>query len=148
MNSVYLTLSEILLLKNEIYGLYHSSTQTFQKGLVNQNLPIKIKYWLNVLGEKVNSEEKIIKGLYADLGKKYGVEDSEGNIVLNPSIKQEDGSYTINPKYTEFQNEYSSLLENTIQIENISFALSEIEQFTFEENYPIFNKFIINDKEV
>lgn len=147
MYTVRLTLSEVLLLKNEIYGLYNPSTQTFQKGLVNQNLPIKIKYWLNVLGERVNIEEKIIKKLYADLGSKYGETDENGNIVLNPTIEL-DGNIITNPNYTEFQNEYSFLLEGTIQIENISFSLSEIEQFTFEENYPIFNKFIINDKEV
>lgn len=147
MHSVYLTLREVLLLKNEIYGLYNPSTQTLQKGLVNQNIPIKLKYWLNVLGERVNSEEKIIKKLYADLGSKYGETDEEGNITLNPTIEL-DGNTIVNPNYTEFQNEYSFLLEGTIQIENISFALSEIEQFTFEENYPIFNKFIVNDKEV
>lgn len=147
MHTVRLTLREVLLLKNEIYGLYNPSTQTLQKGLVNQNIPIKLKYWLNVLGERVNSEEKIIKKLYADLGSKYGETDEEGNVILNPTIEI-DGNTVVNPNYTEFQSEYSFLLEGTIQIENIIFSLSEIEQFTFEENYPIFNKFIINDKEV
>jgi hypothetical protein len=149
MHTIQLTLGEILLLKNEIYGSINPSTgDVLQKGLVNQNIPIKIKYWLNVLGEKTNSEDKNIKSLYEDLGYKYGEKDENGNITLNPSIKQEDGNFIINPKFTEFQNEYSDLLQTIKEIEYTPFLLSDIEQLTFEENYPIFNKFIVNDKEV
>jgi hypothetical protein len=149
MYTIQLTLGEILLLKNEIYGSINPSTgDVLQKGLVNQNIPIKIKYWLNVLGEKTNFEDKNIKSLYEDLGYKYGEKDENGNIILNPSIKQADGSFIINPKFTEFQNEYSDLLQTLKEIQYTPFLLSDIEQLIFEENYPIFNKFIVNDKEI
>jgi hypothetical protein len=149
MQTISLTLGEILLLKNEIYGSISPTTrEVLQKGLVNQNIPIKIKYWLNVLGEKVNYEDKIVKNLYDELGHKYGETDENGNIILNPSTKQEDGSFVINPNFLEFQNEYSNLLQTLKELEYTPFLLSDIEQLTFEENYPIFNKLITNDKEV
>jgi len=143
MQTISLTLGEILLLKNEIYGSISPTTgEVLQKGLVNQNIPIKIKYWLNVLGEKVNYEDKIVKNLYDELGHKYGKTDENGNITLNPSTKQEDGSFVINPNFLEFQNEYSNLLQTLKELEYTPFLLSDIEQLTFEENYPIFNKLI------
>ena len=149
MQTISLTLGEILLLKNEIYGSISPTTrEVLQKGLVNQNIPIKIKYWLNVLGEKVNYEDKIVKNLYDELGHKYGETDENGNIILNPSTKQEDGSFVINSNFLEFQNEYSNLLQTLKELEYTPFLLSDIEQLTFEENYPIFNKLIANDKEV
>ena len=149
MHTIQLTLSEILLLKNEIYGSINPSTgNVLQKGLVNQNIPIKIKYWLNVLGEKVKYEDKIIKQLYDELGYKYGELDESGNLILNPTIKQEDESFKVNPNFLEFQNEYSNLLQTLKELEFTPFLLSDIEQLIFEENYPIFNKFIINDKEI
>jgi hypothetical protein len=143
MQTISLTLGEILLLKNEIYGSISPTTgEVLQKGLVNQNIPIKIKYWLNVLGEKVNYEDRIVKNLYDELGHKYGETDENGNITLNPSTKQEDGSFVINPNFLEFQNEYSNLLQTLKELEYTPFLLSDIEQLTFEENYPIFNKLI------
>jgi hypothetical protein len=149
MHTIQLTLSEILLLKNEIYGSINPSTgDVLQKGLVNQNIPIKIKYWLNVLGEKVKYEDKIIKQLYDELGYKYGELDKSGNLILNPTIKQEDESFKVNPNFLEFQNEYSNLLQTLKELEFTPFLLSDIEQLIFEENYPIFNKFIVNDKEI
>jgi hypothetical protein len=149
MHTIQLTLSEILLLKNEIYGSINPSTgNVLQKGLVNQNIPIKIKYWLNVLGEKVKYEDKIIKQLYDELGYKYGELDESGNLILNPTIKQEDESFKVNPNFLEFQNEYSNLLQTLKELEFTPFLLSDIEQLIFEENYPIFNKFIVNDKEI
>jgi len=144
MQTISLTLGEILLLKNEIYGSINPTNgEVLQKGLVNQNIPIKIKYWLNVLGEKVNYEDKIVKNLYDELGHKYGETDKNGNITLNPSTKQEDGSFVINPNFLEFQNEYSNLLQTLKELEYTPFLLSDIEQLTFEENYPIFNKLIL-----
>jgi hypothetical protein len=149
MHTIQLTLGEILLLKNEIYGSINPSTgDVLQKGLVNQNISIKIKYWLNVLGEKVKYEDKIIKQLYDELGYKYGELDESGNLILNPTIKQEDESFKVNPNFLEFQNEYSNLLQTLKEFEFTPFLLSDIEQLTFEENYPIFNKLITNDKEV
>jgi hypothetical protein len=149
MRTIQLTLGEILLLKNEIYGSINPTNgEVLQKGLVNQNIPIKIKYWLNVLGEKVNYEDKIIKNLYDELGYKYGETDENGNLILNPSIKQEDGSFEINPNFLKFQSEYASLLQTLKELEYTPFLLSDIEQLTFEENYPTFNKLITNDKEV
>jgi len=158
MHTIQLTLGEILLLKNEIFGSFHPvSGEVIQKGLVNQNIPIKLKYWLNVLGETVDREDKIVKELYNDLGFKYGQQDENGNVVIQPYTKLENGvDEENNPKYTyipnsgylEFQKEYSTLLETYKEIQYTPFKLSEVENFTFEENYPIFNKLIINDKEV
>jgi hypothetical protein len=76
------------------------------------------------------------------LGHKYGETDENGNITLNPSTKQEDGSFVINPNFLEFQNEYSNLLQTLKELEYTPFLLSDVEQLTFEENYPIFNKLI------
>jgi hypothetical protein len=158
MHVIQLTLGEILLLKNEIYGSFHPvSGEVMQKGLVNQNISIKLKYWLNVLGETVNREDKIVKELYNDLGFKYGQQDENGNMVIQPYMKIEDGvdeennlkyTYLPNSGFLEFQKEYSNLLETSKEIQYTPFKLSEIENLTFEENYPIFNKFVINDKEV
>jgi hypothetical protein len=79
---------------------------------------------------------------------KYGELDESGNLILNPTIKQEDESFKVNPNFLEFQNEYSNLLQTLKELEYTPFLLSDIEQLTFEENYPIFNKLITNDKEV
>ena len=158
MQTIQLTLGEILLLKEELFGTNHPvSGELIKKGLLNQNIPIKLKYWLNVLGETVNLEDKMIKISYNDLGFKYGQQDEKGNVVIQPYTKVEDGvDEKNNPKYIyipnsgflDFQEDYSFLLETLKEIQYTPFKLSEIENLTFEENYPIFNRLIINDKEI
>lgn len=145
MQKISLTLDEILLLKNEIYGSKHPvSGELMQKGLLNQPIPIKLKYWLNILGEQLLAEDKIVRTLYNDLGQKYGEVDENGNIVVYPYFKNDD-DYKVNPKFLELQEEYSNLLKETKEIEYTPFKLSDLDNITTEENYPVFLKLVIND---
>lgn len=136
-----LTLSEIYALEAELNGL--SNTQTGEvliKGLLNQPLSIKTKYWLTRLRDTVSSEKKSIDDLRNELIKKYGEEDKEGNFSI-PMFLDKD-SKERNPKFEEFNKELEELLNTEKELEHAIFGIELFDSLETEENYGVFFKLI------
>jgi hypothetical protein len=137
MERIKLKLSEILLLKTEIYGLQNQGTgESLTKGLLKQELPYLVKYWLYNLGDKVIMEENIINRLRDELVLKYGEIDTNGNTTIPISIESvevlqngtEKKSYKVNPNFVEFQKEYNIILNEEKEIEYKPFKLDDLKK--------------------
>ena len=150
LNKITLSLGEILELENEINGSRNQQTgETILTGLINQKLPIKTKYWLSRLNETISSECKTIETLRDELVKKYGseTEDKRGYTIplkiksdkINP-----DGTPVLvpNPVFTEFNNEYTQLLETTKEIEHATFSFDDFADLETTDNYTVFFKLL------
>lgn len=152
MEKIKLKLSEILSLKSEIYGMQNNSTgEVLSKGLLKQELPYYVKYWLHNLGNTITEQDTLINKIREELIVKYGETDANGSTSISISIEDgfdvlEDGTqkpkYVVNPKFLEFQREFEKLLNEEKDIEYKPFKLSDLEKMTTDEFYPIFNKLI------
>jgi hypothetical protein len=127
-----ITIEKTLSLEYEIQGFKNDKQETLLKGLVNEALPIKTKYWLNKLFAKVESEKKSFMALRDELIKTLGEEKEDGSIEIPITIKEE-----LNPKFVDFKNQEKELLEEEIEIEGIKFNIEDFD-FSTESNYPIF----------
>lgn len=136
-----LTLSEIYALDAELNGLSNTQTgEVLLKGLLNQPLNIKTKYWLTRLKDTVSSEKKAIDGLRNDLIKKYGNEEKDGNYSIPAFLDKENTER--NPAYDEFNQELQELLTTTKEFEHSVFGIEMFESLETEENYSVFFKLI------
>lgn len=147
METITLKLKDILSLKSEIYGVPNRSL-----GLLKQNLPYSVKYWLHNLGNKVAVDEAIVIKMRDELILKYGVPNNEGKIEVAPSIEDgvevdsegnEKKKFKINPNYIEFYKEYNSILDEDREVEYKPFKLDDLKTMTTNEDYPVFNKLVI-----
>lgn len=136
-----LTLSEIYALDAELNGL--SNTQTGDvliKGLLNQPLNIKTKYWLTRLKDTVSAEKKAIDGLRDELIKKHGQEEEGGNYSI-PAFLDKEGKKR-NPAFDDFNKELEELLTTTKELEHSVFSIEMFESLETEETYGVFFKLI------
>lgn len=153
METIKLKLSEVLSLKSEIYGVQNQSTGEFlTKGLLKQELPYSVKYWLHNLGNKVTAEETVINKLRDELILKYGDTNADGSTGVSVSVEDgvevlEDGTerklFKINPKFIEFQQEFEAVLNEEKEIEYKPFKLEDFEKMVTDEDYPLLQKFIV-----
>jgi hypothetical protein len=121
MEKLTLKLGEILQLSHEINGFNNPETgERIYEGFLNQNLSIILKYELTDCGEFLTKERKKIETLRDELIKKHGTEKN-GNMVVNMYLEYKDSEGNItrsmNPKYIEFDTEYSKLLEQEKEVE-------------------------------
>jgi hypothetical protein len=136
-----LTLSEIYALDAELNGL--SNTQTGEillKGLLNQPLNIKTKYWLTRLKDVVASEKQSIDTLRNELIKKHGEEAKDGNFTIPVFLDEEKQER--NPGFEAFNKELEELLTTSKEIEHAIFSIEMFESLETEENYSVFFKLI------
>ena len=123
MEKITLKLGEILQLDTEINGFVNPETgETIFEGFLNQNLDIVLKYELTDTGDFLTKERKKIEALRDELIKKYGEELPDGGIMVKKflEVKDDEGNVinmVTNPKYLEFDAEYSVLLNNEKEIE-------------------------------
>lgn len=142
MKTIELRLQEVLELQIELEGYTNPQTgENIIRGFINHHLPLKTKFWLNKLIEKIRIEKIEIDKFRNSLIEKYGEKDKNGNISIPQTIKKNKKEIP-NPKLTEFQNEYSSLLNDTINIEYKPIELDILENITTEDNYNILFKLV------
>ncbi len=116
-------LGDVLQLESEINGFVNPETgERIYEGFLNQNLSIILKYELTELSEVLTKERKKVDSLRDDLVKKYGEETDKGGMMVKMlnEVKDDEGnvvSRVVNPKYVEFDKEYSQLLNTEIEIE-------------------------------
>jgi hypothetical protein len=153
MEKIELTLEEIVRLKAEIYGTQNQQTgEVLTEGLLKQEIPHSVKYWIHKTGETATTEETIVNKLRDELILKYGETDEAGNTSISVSVDAgvetaEDGTekklFKLNPKFIEFQKELDDILLQKKEIEYKPFKLDSFDKMTTKEDYPVFNKLIV-----
>ena len=134
----------------ELNGLINQSNgEVLQTGLLKEKLNLITKYWLTDLAKTVSLEKEAIENLKTDLVKKYGEEDKDGNISLPiyfPEEKNDEGEITkqamLNPKYVEFEKEFSTLLQEEKELTHHEFKLEDFKNIETTNNYNVFYKLI------
>lgn len=141
MAHIKLTLQEIYKLDSELNGFINPSTgETLSLGLLNEKLNLVTKYWLTDLSKHVNIEKIVIEDLKAELVKKYGNKDENGNFEI--PIWIDDNKSKFNPSYIQFQEEFNTLLQEEKEIEYHEFKLDDFKNIETSNNYIIFYKLI------
>jgi hypothetical protein len=153
MEKIELTLDEILKLKAEIYGTQNQQTgEQLTEGLLKQEIPHSVKYWIHKVGDVASAEETIVNKLRDELILKHGETDENGNTGISISVDAgvetaEDGTekklFKVNPKFIEFQQELEAILLQKKEIEYKPFTLADFDKMTTKEDYPTFNKMIV-----
>lgn len=147
MEIVTLKLKDIIALKSEIYGVANRSL-----GLLKQNLPYSVKYWLHDLGNRITIDESIVIKMRDELVLKYGSPNSEGNMEVSNTIEDgveidsegnEKKKFKINPNYIEFYKEYNNILNEDKELEYKPFKLDDLKTMVTNEDYPIFRKLVV-----
>jgi hypothetical protein len=141
MKKIKLSLLEVYGLNVELKGFTNPSTgEKLEKGLLDEKLPIIIKYKLSDLSDKIDMEIIKINKFKEDLIKTLGTVDENGNIGINFKINEtykEDGSldkWDVNPAYNEYQKQFNELLQQEVEFD---FNELIVEDFNIEtEVYP------------
>jgi len=143
-------LSELLQLETELLGATNLETnEVLFYGLMNQELSMGVKYWLNELVEVLQKEKKTIDTFKEELFKKYGEADDKGMLGISYYIASDevdaDGNPVMikNPKALAFQSEYDELLSQEKTIRVHTFSLDELKTITTKETYPLVMKHLI-----
>jgi hypothetical protein len=135
MEKIKLKLSEVYGLNVELKGFTDPQTgELLQKGILDENLPIRTKYSLSKVSTQLTKEIESVEKLREELIKKHSDEDKDGNYFIPQRINEvideetkEVISFDINPKFIEFQKEFNSLLQEEVSIEYTPIALDQID---------------------
>ena len=109
------------------------------KGLLNEKVNSKPKYWLNKLNKELSREGEEFENLRSELVKKLG-EEKDGSYQIK--YKLDDGS--INPNLELFNKEVTELLNMEIEIKDYQFKIEDFD-FESESNYQFFYDLMIDD---
>lgn len=134
MANITLKLGQILQLESEING--YTNPQNGQEvyiGFRKHKLPLKTKYWLTELGDRLATERKTVETLRDEIIQKHGEDDGKGGIQIGVFIEQKDEndkviSRELNPQYVEFQNEFNALLSEDKEIEYTPLTMDDLER--------------------
>jgi len=127
---------EALEISAELAGVTKGETVVI-KGLLNEKLPIKTKYWLGRLSDKLEAHKKSVEKLRLELIEKHGEKSKDG--VLSVPFEKKGKK---NPKFDEFHKEYEELLHEELEIEHAEFYLADFESLETEANYREFLKLL------
>ena len=159
MEKITLKLFEFYNLDAELNGLRNQSTgEVISAGLLQEKLPLVVKYWLTELGKKVAAEKAAVEELKNDLIKKYGKEDEKGGVSIpmvideldadgNP-VKDTDAEgkevtkKVFNPDFQQFEKEFNELLQTEKELEYKPILLADLAKLETEENYVTLFKLV------
>jgi hypothetical protein len=138
MEKINLTLSQVLELEAEINGFVDPRTEEkVLDGFLKQNISMLVRYRMSTLVNNVAAEKAAIDKMRDELITKHGDQSESG---YNVPVRLESGE--INPKFLDFQREYSEILAETTEIEYTPLAIKDIEEVKTTENYNILLKLI------
>jgi hypothetical protein len=134
MAKLTLKLGQILQLESEING--YTNPQNGQEvfiGFRKHKLPLKTKYWLTELGDRLSTERKVVETLRDEIIQKHGEDDGKGGIQIGVFIEQKDEndkviSRELNPQYVEFQNEFNALLSEEKEVEYTPLTMEDLDK--------------------
>ena len=121
MKTLKIQLSDIFVLEAEI------------SKLLNEKLTLSTKYWLIELNKQVLEIKTTIDSLRDELIKTYGTTNEDGNIIIPYYLDIEKD--IINPKFEQFQQEYSALLTQEKELQYKPIPFSVLEKIETEESY-------------
>lgn len=134
MAKLTLKLGQVLQLESEINGFVNPQTgKEVFVGFRKHKLPLKTKYWLSELGDRLAAERKTIETLRDEIIQKHGEDDGKGGIQIGVFIEQKDEndkviSRELNPQYVEFQNEFNALLSEDKEIEYTPLTMEDLDK--------------------
>lgn len=141
MTQITLKLHEILTLEAELNGFINPQTgEKVLEGFLKEKLNLKTKYYLTKLSEELKKEKATLDGLRDELIKEYG-EEKDGVMSLDTFIGEGDKK-KVNPKFIEFQEKYTELLNEEKDIDYTPIPVSTLETVESNENYAILFKLI------
>lgn len=135
METKKIKIKEVLELEVQLNGLKGEGIEI--KGLLNERLNIKTKYWLGKIFDQVQSEKKSFSTLRDELIKKYG-EEKDGSFQVDPVINGKQ-----NKNFTKFFEELNVLLDQEIEMK---FPKMSIDDFDLEtdSNYTFLLSYLID----
>lgn len=138
MEKIKLTLGQVLELDAELNGYINQQTEEkVLDGFLKQNISMLVRYRMSTLINNVAAEKATIDKMRDELVTKHGDQTEAGyNVVL----RLESGE--INPKFLDFQREYSEILTETTEIEYKPLSPKDIEEVVTTDNYNILLKLI------
>ena len=145
-----LTISQILDLESEINGIYSLDKKTrLLEGLLAQNLSFLTKHTLFYFLESLNAHKSVIDKVIDEIVIKYGTQNPDGSVVMNKYIIEDntlvdpDAPKKINPKFLEFEQDYSEFMKKEKSIKVPQIKISEISNIVTKEVYPVFSKYLV-----
>lgn len=144
MEKLTLSLGEILTLEAELNGLSNPSTgEVIIEGFLKEKLCLGDKYWLEKLSAKLSTEKKLVDKLRNELIEKFGDKNSDGQFAIMPFIDtEEEGVQEQNPKFVEFQKEFSELLGQQKDIEYRPLPFDSLNRIESETAYSAIFKIV------
>lgn len=161
MENISLKLFEFYNLDAELNGVTNQQTgEKVVKGLLQEKLPLVIKYWLSDLGKKVAAEKASVEELKNEMIKKYGKEDENGGVTIPMAIDlldedgeivyepaQGDGSELVakkvlNPDFKSFNEEFNTLLQTEKELTYHPFKIEDFTGVETSENIVTFFQLI------
>lgn len=138
MEKIKLTLGQVLELDAELNGYINPQTEEkVLDGFLKQNISMLVRYRMSTLVNNVAAEKATIDKMRDELVTKHGDQTEAGyNVVLY----LESGE--VNPKFLDFQREYSEVLTETTEIEYKPLSPKDIEEVVTTDNYNILLKLI------
>jgi hypothetical protein len=143
MKKINLKLVDVYGLEAELNGLKSEKGDELVKGLLNEKLSIKTKFWLSDLSKKVVDVKAIADKLREELIRKYGEADESGSVKIDMMVKEGDSENLVtNPNYIKFQEEFNSVLGEEREIEYKPFKIDDFSNVETNSNYNVFFKLI------
>jgi len=144
MEKLTLSLGEILTLEAELNGLSNPSTgEVIIEGFLKEKLCLGDKYWLEKLSAKLLTEKKLVDKLRNELIEKFGEKNEDGQYAILPFIDtKEEGVQEQNPKFAEFQKEFSELLAQEKEIEYRPLPFDSLNKIESETAYSMIFKIV------
>lgn len=130
MERIILKIQDFYTLDIELNGMQD------QTGLLQSDISMTTKYWLNELNKQVKTVKTSIDQIKNDLIIKYGEDDGNGNTII-PIYVEKKKKKEPNPVYLKFQNEYMELMNQDRELEYRPFDLNEFSKVSTELNFPI-----------
>ena len=132
MKTLKIQLSDIFVLEAEI------------SKLLNEKLTLSTKYWLIELNKQVLEIKTTIDSLRDELIKTYGTTNADGNIIIPYYLDTE--KEIVNPKFEQFQQEYSILLTQEKELQCKPIPFSVLEKIETEESYTFILQTLIEQQ--
>ena len=154
MKKVTVTLNQLLTLEAELAGVYNQSTgEALLKGILDLELDFVLKYHLSKLHTQVLEEKKTVEKFREDLVKKFGEEDENGNISIPYQInveKNDNGEvvkFDVNPKFEEFNKEFTRFLEEEVELKVKNFSIEDFSGIKLKSAPTVLFSLIEEDSE-
>jgi hypothetical protein len=132
-----LTVAELTQLHTELTGAEK------QTGLLQERLPMVLKYHLTKLAKIAFEEHETTEKLRSEIITKLGTKNEEtGEVSIPKVISGENDTLVANPSFIEYIQEFTAILNVVKEIEHHKFLLSEFETIETSAVYPVFMSLI------